>query len=147
MSRCCCLWCWPAALVACRRLRTDCGCWTAGDPEGRAGRLIPPSQHSRHNRSLPVSARSRRPLRVCVTPGTAPLIPDRHQTFLHHNLTAPTCMESPRVCLATWTVSTPLLQLGERRVFYFNSLPIFEDTFWRGIIVCFSFNGTIVSTI
>ena len=101
-------------------VRTDCGCWAALDPEGRPGRLIPSSQHSRQIRSLPVSARIRCGLsvlmsRMVLVPGTAPLIPDRHHTFLHHNLTAPTCMESPSVCLATRTVSTPLLLLGEER--------------------------------
>ena len=119
-------------------VRTDCCCWTAGDPEGRAGRLIPPSQHSRHNRSLPVSARSRRPLRVCVTPGTAPLIPDRQHTFLHQTSQPTPAWHGVARCLSGLTpVSRPLSTLlysGGRRGF--NSLPTFEDILSEDIIVC-----------
>ena len=57
-------------------------------PEGRPGRLIPSSQHSRPRRSVPVPAKPRRPLRVTVTPGSwsrAP--PSSYQTDNTHSST------------------------------------------------------------
>ena len=83
-------------------------------PEGRPGRLIPSSQHSRPRRSVPVPAKLRRPLSVRVTPcspSRAP--PSSYQPDQTDNTHSSTCIESSSMwlCLATLSppVSVPLL--------------------------------------
>ena len=122
-------------------VRTDCCCWAAQDPEGRAGRLIPSSQHSRQIRSLPVSARIRCGLSVLMSrmvqvPGTAPLT---YQTDTTHS--SITTSQSPPAWSRPMSVwprglsphhSFPPTRRGEeRRGFNLNLILIFEDIFFE----------------